>query len=326
MAEHIINQIGSADINLPTEISENDTLVFNVTNIDIESKFNGTMLTYTFPFDCEARFEVAGARGGKGNKCTDEDVGKGALLKGNFTFCEGDTLLICVGGAGTDHGGSLSDGTTGAGGGGTFIVKKSTDGTGDTYKGSGVGNDWKVKPLVVSAGGNGGRDVGYSGVGTVYHGVATTEENRILGVHCGGGYSFTYVSSYSGTEFLNGATGGLKSTVRGGTSYAGFGGGGAAKDDNEGAGAGGWYGGNLTTSACSYISDEATNIERIDGYNFGEGYFKITFLNIFANTSSINARCKVNGEIKNVSSMKIKVNGVWKEVSELKSKINGEWK
>lgn len=308
---------------LPSKISKNDTLVFNVTNTNTETKYNGTMLTYTFPFDCGVRFEVAGARGGKGSQCTNEQVGKGALLKGDFTFQKGDTLLICVGGAGTDFNGNAHDGTTGAGGGGTFIVKKTIDGTGDTYSGTSVGNGWKVKPLVVSAGGNGGRDIGYSGSGTVYHGLATTvEDGRSLGQHSGGGYSEGYNDTTSGKTFLKGGQGATYSYSRGDRSYSGFGGGGGNVDDGEGGGGGGYYGGARTISACSYISSEATNIERISGYNFGEGYFKITFLK----TPSINARCKINGAIKNVSSMKIKVNGAWKEVSELKSKVNGAWK
>lgn len=322
MAEYIVNQVGSTTMTLPPKISKNDTLVFNVTNKDIGTKYNGTMLTYTFPFDCGVKFEVAGARGGKGNQCINEqEVGKGALLKGDFTFQEGDTLLICVGGAGTDFNGIFSDGTTGAGGGGTFIVKKSTDGTGDTYSGTGVGNGWKVKPLVVSAGGNGGRDIGYSGSGTVYHGLATTENNRTLSSYSGGGYYDQYNDTKSGKAFLKGGLGATYSYTRGDMSYSGFGGGGGNVDDGDGGGGGGWYGGARTISACSYISSEATNIERISGHNFGEGYFKITFLK----TPSINARCKINGVIKNVSSMKIKVNGVWKEVSGLKSKINGIW-
>lgn len=322
MAEYIINPVGSATMTLPTKIVKNDTLIFNVTNTVVNYKYNGTMLTYTFPFDCEALLEVAGARGGKGNRCTDEQVGKGAVIKGSFTFKEGDTLLIAVGGAGTDHGGNASDGTTGAGGGGTFVVRKSIDNTGDTYSGSGIGNGWKVKPLVVSAGGNGGRDVGYNGSGTIYHGLASTEADRTLAGLSGGGYSNRYSNTNAGTHFLAGAQGATNNAVRNGTSYAGFGGGGGNQDDNFGGGGGGWFGGTIGMSACSYISAEATNVERVSGANFGEGYLKITF----TKTSSINAKCNVDGSIKNVSGMKVKVNGVWKNVVEVKSKINGVWK
>ena len=309
---------------LPPKISKGDVLYFNVTNTATTSKYNGTMLTYTFPFDCEVMLDVAGARGGKGNGCNNDQVGKGAFLRGVFNFSKGDTLLMCIGQAGTDHGGSTSDGTSGAGGGGTFIVKKSTDGTGDIYTGAGVGNGWKVKPLVVSAGGNGSQDVGYSGVGTIYHGLATTEADRTLKANSGASYSSRYsTDANSGTNFLAGAQGATANYSRSGTSYAGFGGGGGNSDDGAGGGGSGWFGGlRGAMSACSYISPEATSVERLSGNNSGEGYFKIMFRKI----SSVNARCKVNGEIKNVSSMKIRVNGVWKEVSGVKSKINGTWK
>lgn len=322
MSEYIINEVGSSTITLPSKILKNDTLVFNITNSDIATKYTGTMLTYSFPFDCNVRLEVAGARGGKGNKCTDNQVGKGALLKGDFTFFKGDTLLICVGQAGTDHGGSTGDGTTGAGGGGTFIVQRSLDNTGDLITDTGAYKDWRVKPLAISAGGNGSRDVGYSGTGTVYHGLATEGKAPTYAEYSGGGYNASHTTTNAGKSFLSGASGATASYSRGGTSYAGFGCGGGNKDDGEGGGGGGYFGGTTSSSASSFISDEATNVERVDGYNFGEGYFKITFLS----TGSINAKCKVNGEIKSVSSMKIKVNGVWKEVTEIKSKVNGVWK
>lgn len=322
MAEHIVNKVGSPSMTIPSKVSKNDTLIFNVTNTTTEKKYDGTMLTYTFPCDCKVKLEVAGARGGKGNKCTDAQVGKGALLKGDFTFSKGDTLLICVGQAGTDYSGRHSDGVTGAGGGGTFIVKKSTDGTGDTYRGSGVGKGWKVKPLVISAGGNGGRDIGYSGTGTIYHGLATTEAKRGLENYSGGSYSDYYNGDTSGKSFLTGARGSTHNYTRNSTSYAGFGCGGSNKDDGEGGGGGGYYGGTLTMSACSYIDSSATNVERTSGYNFGEGYFKITFLKV----DSINARCKIDNSIKNVSSMKVKVNNSWKDVARVMTKVNGVWK
>ena len=125
-----------------------------------------------------------------------------------------------------------------------------------------------------------------------------------------------------GKSFLSGGNGASDYYSRAGFSVAGFGGGGGSRDDGEGGGGGGYYGGTVTSSACSYISDEATNTDRVKGENFGHGYLKITFLKV----GSINARCKVNGEIKNIESAYIKSNGVWKEVSEIRFKQNGAWK
>ena len=324
MAEYIVNGVGSPIMNLPSKILTGDTLVFNITNNEEIYKYEGTMLTYTFPFGCEVILEAAGARGGKGNQCTDDQVGKGAVLKGTFTFLTGDTLLMCIGQAGTDFKGSYSDGTSGAGGGGTFITKKTTAERGNTYEGSGVGNGWKVEPLIVSAGGNGGRDVGFSGAGTVFHGLATTESYGQEMSRSGGGYSTCFFdTASSGRSFLQGGQGATGNYTRQSTSYAGFGGGGKNDDDGYGGGGGGWYGGLTTKSSCSYISDEAKDIERLSGENFGEGYFKITFL---TSPHTISARCKINGRVKQVKSMKIKTGGTWKEVLELKSKINGVWK
>ena len=324
MAEYIVNEVGSPIMSFPSKILTGDTLVFNTTNDEERYKYEGTMLTYTFPFDCEVILEAAGARGGKGNQCTDDQVGKGAVLKGTFTFSTGDTLLMCIGQAGTDFQGSYSDGTSGAGGGGTFITKKTTGERGDIYNGSGVGNGWRVDPLIISAGGSGGRDVGYSGAGTVLHGLATTEDYRGISIQCGGGYSTSYSDTVvSGRSFLEGGQGATGNYTRQSTSYAGFGGGGENSDDGYGGAGGGWYGGTVTKPACSYISNEAKDVVRLSGQNFGEGYFKITFL---TSPRTVSARCKINGRVKQVKSMKIKTNGTWKEVLELKSKINGVWK
>ena len=323
MAVYDYNALGTDSVIAPEKLVKGDVLVFNPTHIiQNDMNYTGTLLDYTFPFDCTVRMDVAGARGGKGNKCNDSQVGKGARVSGNFKFLKGDKLLILVGQHGTDHGGKAADGTTGGGCGGTFVVKKVANG--DLFLGSGVGNNWKVIPLMIGAGGNGGRDIGYSGSGTVYHGLGTSTAQASYSSYSGGGYStqFSTSNEKSGRSFLSGGKGARDYFNRGGFSVAGFGGGGGNKDDGEGGGGGGYFGGTLTSSAVSYISNDATNTDRASGENFGHGYLKITFLKV----DSINARCKVNGEIKSVSSMKIKVNGVWKDVVGAKTRINGVWK
>lgn len=324
MTAYIVNELGTTKCDFPMEIREGDSLRFNVTSLVESKKYQGTMLTYTFPFDCEVSIMACGARGGKGNGCSDSQVGKGAYMQGDFVFKQGDTLLMCIGQAGTEVITSSSDGATGAGGGGTFVVKKMEDGTGDVFRGAGTYNGWKVTPLVISAGGNGGRDVGFSGTGTVYHGVAYEGKLPTYGDYSGGGYRSNHEAARAGKSFLSGASGATAIYDRGSSkSCAGFGCGGGNQDDEEGGGGGGYYGGTTTSSATSYISPEATNVERYDGYNFGEGYVVITFNTV---PKPVDIRCKVNGVIKQGESMKVKIANEWKDVVGAKTKINGAWK
>ena len=328
MASYTYNKAGSATGTLPDKIVSGDTLRFNVTNSKVDTRYLGTMLTYTFPFDCTVQIDVAGARGGKGNGADTETVchGKGARIKGECSFKEGDTLLMCIGQAGTDSGVSTRDGSTGAGGGGTFVVQKTT--SGDIYEGAGVGNGWRVTPLIISAGGNGSRDIGYSGKGTVYHGLAS-EGSRppSYSSYSGGGYSTQYYMNdgTNGDCFLSGAFGGSDAFERSTSiSYAGFGGGGSNRDDEEGGGGGGYYGGTLKSSATSFVASNVKAISRKDGTNNGQGFVIITFVEVIG-AKTLNARCKVGGQIKNVNNMYVKVEGNWREVFDIRFKQEGNW-
>lgn len=328
MASYVYNKAGSATGTLPTEIVSGDTLRFNVTNTAGGTNYSGTMLTYTFPFDCTIQIDVAGARGGKGNGADTATAchGKGARIKGECSFKKGDTLLMCIGQAGTDSGTDKSDGSTGAGGGGTFVVQKTT--SGDIYSGEGVGNGWRVTPLIISAGGNGSRDIGFSGSGTVYHGLASAGSEPTYNIHSGGGYSTQYgfgtVDNY-GKSFLSGAFGGTHTYSRNNSaSYAGFGGGGSNRDDGEGGGGGGYYGGTLTSSATSFVADTVTAISRKNGTNNGQGFVIITFVEV-KGAKTLNARCKVGGQIKNANNMYVKVEGNWREVFDIRFKQEGNW-
>lgn len=327
MASYVYNKVGSATGTLPTEIVSGDTLRFNVTNNMGGTNYSGTMLTYTFPFDCTVQIDVAGARGGKGNGVGSVTTyhGKGARIKGECSFKEGDTLLMCVGQAGTDSGTDTGDGSTGAGGGGTFVVQKTT--SGDIYEGAGVGKGWKVKPLIIVAGGNGSRDIGFSGSGTVYHGLASTGSQPSYGAYSGGGYSTQYYMNdgTNGESFLSGASGGTDVYSRNNSaSYAGFGCGGSNRDDGEGGGGGGYYGGTLTSSATSFVDGTVTVISRKNGTNNGQGFVIITFVEV-KGAKTLNARCKVDGQIKTVDNMYVKVEGSWREVSDMRFKKEGVW-
>ena len=81
MASYTYNKAGSATGTLPDKIVSGDTLRFNVTNSKIDTRYSGTMLTYTFPFDCTVQIDVAGARGGKGNGVGTETTLHGKLQR-----------------------------------------------------------------------------------------------------------------------------------------------------------------------------------------------------------------------------------------------------
>jgi hypothetical protein len=325
MTEFIYNQVGSTEITIPNAISVNDSILFNITNTEVAKKYNGTMLAYTFPFDCKARLNAYGARGGKGNQCTDEQVGKGARASGIFEFKKDDTLLICVGQAGTDftYNGTTRDGTTGAGGGGTFVVVKTENETDDTYNGEGIGNGWKIKPIVIGAGGNGGKDIGYSGAGTIYHGLYTSSFTSHLGEnYCGGSYNAYSNATTAGKSFLSGTQGATANSSRVSTSYAGFGGGGGNKDDGWGGGGGGYWNGTNTRSATSFVSPIALEQDGEGGANLGEGKFIIEFLEI----PVIDGQCKINNEYREIETMSVKVDNKWRETVATYVIIDNEWK
>ena len=320
---HVVNPVGSTVCTYPTKLTAGDFLRFNVTNTTTATKHTGTMLTYTFPVDCEVIIYAVGARGGKGNKCTDEQVGKGANAQGVFNFKKGDTLLMCVGQAGTDFSGSYSDGATGAGGGGTFVCLKMENGIGSTYTGSGVGNGWVIKPILIGAGGNGGRDVGYSSSGTIYHGQGFGGSSPTYATYSGGGFAYSHTTTNAGETFLSGASGATANYTRSSTSYAGFGCGGGNKDDGEGGGGGGYHGGTLTVSAYSYIDTELAGLyHSIAGDNFGEGYIEIEFMQI----SGASVRANVNGTWKESKEVKVNVNDTWKDAKQIFVNVNGTWK
>lgn len=341
MASYTANAVGSSTLSLPSKVKKNDTLTFNITNTTVSTKYTGTILSYTFPCDCTVKIEAKGARGGYGNLYTygltdASRSGSGAYVYGTFTFAEGDQVLILVGQAGTDamtSTGSTKDGTSGAGGGGTFIVKKTTSGstfTGSSTNGSNAYNGWIVSPLIIAAGGNGTRDNGYSGTGTIYGGLHTTgTKPTYASTRTGGGFDTAYgtnnsnSSSYGyGLSFLNGGLGSQYYYTRNSiTSHAGFGGGGCNADDNQGGGGGGYYGGIATASACSYIASEATDTGGASDSNAGEGIVTFTFLKV----KSATAHIKVGGTWHEPEAVYVKQNGVWVEAEGLYVKSNGTW-
>lgn len=296
-SEHIINEKGSTTFNYPEKINVGDKLIFNITNTNEATGYMGTLIPYEIPVGCKIKITAKGSRGGYGNFYTyavsdTTKSGKGASCTATFEFKKGDKLLLLVGQHGKDAAktaGSTRDGVTG-GGGGMSVVALEDDTASYTFVGHTKNNSTqyagrKYKPLIVAAGGNGARDNGYSGTGTVYHGQAHTTSAEAVGntssSNCPGGTFSKQVntnhgdnSNYRhGLSFLYGGLGSQYDYVRNNmSSLGGFGGGGSNYDDGNGGGAGGWISGYRGAAARSYIdSTIATDRSSIAGDNADDG-------------------------------------------------------
>ena len=305
-SEHIINEKGSTTFNYPEKINVGDKLIFNITNTNEATGYMGTLIPYEIPVGCKIKITAKGSRGGYGNFYTytvsdTTKSGKGASCTATFEFKKGDKLLLLVGQHGKDAAktsGSTRDGVTG-GGGGMSVVALEDNTASYTFVGHTKNNSTqyagrKYKPLIVAAGGNGARDNGYSGTGTVYHGQAHTTSAEAVGntssSNCPGGTFSKQVntnhgdnSNYRhGLSFLYGGLGSQYDYVRNNmSSLGGFGGGGSNYDDGNGGGAGGWISGYRGAAARSYIdSTIATNRSSIAGDNADDGIIIFEILEI----------------------------------------------
>ena len=345
MANYVINEVGSRTKNIPSKLSKGDTLRFNITNNSTTNPYLGYFIDYEIPADCTLKIEAYGARGSYGNLYTygltsSTRSGNGAYIYGTFTFNGGDKLLMAVGQHGKDamtSTSSTSDLTTGAGGGATTIAKKVSS---SSYQFVGSSNNdstqyagWYLEPLIIAAGGNGSRDNGYSGTGTIYGGQADTTDAESIGTTNTSGTGATFSkevgsvsensSSYGyGRSFLNGNLGSMYYYSRSSTyALAGFGGGGSNLDDGNGGGGGGWIAGYRGSAAKSYRKSGIVGGSESD-YNAGDGYIVMTVMDI----KTLNSYIKVNNIWKEVDSAYTKVNGIWREIDSLTPKVNGVWK
>ena len=305
-SEHIINEKGSTTFNYPEKINVGDKLIFNITNTNEATGYMGTLIPYEIPVGCKIKITAKGSRGGYGNfyNYTVSDStksGKGASCTATFEFKTGDKLLLLVGQHGKDAAktsGSTRDGVTG-GGGGMSVVALEDNTASYTFVGHTKNNSTqyagrKYKPLIVAAGGNGARDNGYSGIGTIYHGQAHTTSAEAVGstsnTNCPGGTFSRQVntnhgdnSNYRhGLSFLYGGLGSQYDYARGSmSSLGGFGGGGSNYDDGNGGGAGGWISGYRGAAARSYIDNTiATDRSSIAGDNADDGIIIFEILEI----------------------------------------------
>lgn len=342
MANYVINSVGSTTKTLPSKLSKGDTLRFNITNSSSSNPYLGYYLDYEFPANCTVKIQAYGARGSYGNLYTSgltssTRSGSGAYVTGTFEFKKGDKLLMAIGQHGKDamtSSSSTSDQCTGAGGGATTIAKKVSSSSyqfvGTSTNNSNVYSGWYVEPLIVAAGGNGSRDNGYSGTGTIYGGAGYTDGTaEALGGSSlvGGAFSKEYGSSSSnsssynyGRSFLQGGLGSMYYYTRSTYAMAGFGGGAANTDDGNGGGGGGWVSGVSGVSAKSYLSTNCTDRSSSGDYNSGDGYVVMTIIKCQSF-----GYVKVNGVWKPMSNILVKKNGSWKNGASLKGKHSGSW-
>ena len=274
----------------------------------INCDYSGSVKNLTLPAG-QYKFECWGAQGGHG---IDVTLGHGGYSVGKITIKHNTTLYFYVGG--------------------TDIRISSTS----------------LYARVIVASGGGG--IGYNSTPGVGGGLV------------GGDGNTTGKTGLGGTQTAGGASAGTKSTAgsfgQGGNgqqdSYAAAGGGGGWYGGSSGyvaANDGGYSGGGgsgyvYTSSTASnypfgcllnssyYLTDASTiggnqsitepNGTSVMGHS-GNGYIRITVLEISSGGGGINGKVNVGGTWNNISNMYVKVNNVWNSVTEAYIKKNGEW-
>ena len=263
---------------------------------------------WTVPTSGKYSIAIAGAGGG-GNT-----AGKGAVLYGEFTFTQGDTLRILVGQLGT-----ASTNNSGGGGGGSFVWKTASttepliaagggggDGGGPTYAGvnaslttSGTAGTWGAAGTPNTPNGSPGAG-GTNGSA----GVTADASGNSWDAAAGAGWkgNSTTAAQFTGTPNnalspLNGGTGGASFSLSG-INEGGFGGGGGGGGDANSAssvgGGGGGYSGGGNGSNDSSIDrgagggggsyNSGTNTTSAVASTLAHGYVTITSLGPALNT------------------------------------------
>ncbi len=240
---------------------------------------------WTVPETGTYRIEVWGAEGGSG---LGGAGGRGARMRGDFSFTTGDVIKILVGQEGQDWSGSCEGG---GGGGGSYVTTSSNSpliiaggGGGASIYSSDLS---RMNGTTSTSGQNGTSNGGSSGMG--YGGTGGNGSLTANGSGSGSGGGGLLTDGMTGTDgpeggdaFINGGAGGVQN--RGGA--GGFGGGGSGR--HTGAGAGGYSGGGCGgyTSSCSSCGggggggsyNSGTNQSNSSGVNTGHGEVTITKL------------------------------------------------
>jgi hypothetical protein len=225
--------------------------------------------------------QAYGAQGGGANG------GLGAMMSGEFSLTQNDTIYVLVGQAGLTQSGQPN---SVGGGGGTFVVKSPANAVGDILliAGGGGGSPATYSALRdATTAQNGNNGVGSSSSangGTAGNGGGQTSRGGGGGGYFGNGLP-TSGSFLGGSSFTNGGFGG-NITVNG--IVGSFGGGGSAYQTGfRGAGGGGGYSGGgaaYVTADANTISgggggsyNSGTNQVNAGGLNTGNGFVVFTY-------------------------------------------------
>ena len=274
----------NGDNNLQGEVSIskiNNKFTYNFSRIT-NFAYSSNIVTYSIPKTGNYIIEAAGAEGTTGNNYsyTGDSLngGKGATISSTFSLNKGDVLYIVVGGQGSVTDATAIDGTSGAGGGGSFVFKKIPSITNSKYQIT--KNSEYLEVLLVAAGGGGSTDNSYR---SKYNGTLSSGADGIGATWIspgGAAYSTitksdTVSSSASNvlgiSQFITYNSVGSYYTRNSGVCRGGFGGGGCA-DDNPSYG-GGWSTG---TSYAATSFSSGVNTAGTTGSRSGNGYVKIT--------------------------------------------------
>lgn len=267
--------------------------------------YTGSEEVYTVPYDGTYTIEAAGAEGTLGSKCEGLKTGKGAKISADFDLTAGDKLHIIVGGQGSvDTASNASDGVSGAGGGGSFILKEipyNSKLSDSNYKEDIAkhqfnitsNTNYSLESLLVAAGGGGTSDCartqnsrvnGPDGNATSYFNSIDTSLERSKAYSANKLTSNTTSSSNFLSVLAYGSYISSNKTIyfRGYYKYnnsvciGGFGGGGCA-DDSRSYG-GGWNFATDTNSSSHYTAGSwalYNNATGVNGYQSGNGYVTI---------------------------------------------------
>jgi len=216
-------------------------------------------------------------------------TGRGAIVKGRVKLNKGEIITIAVGQTGS----AGNNGSWASSGGGTFVVRKSTN-TPLFVAAGGVANNDQNSGIDGSLNPSGAQSPNSFAVGTLGNG--GTGGNSLSGagggfLSAGGATTGTYVAVTAGGGFNNGLVGGNGNNGANG----GFGGAGGAESLSVGAngGSGGYTGGSGASgrgsggAGGSYINPIATNVATSNGtYDSLTGFNGVDIVNLNSFNSS----------------------------------------
>ena len=277
---HIDGEIASNETALLAEIAKKYFQEKEKQFSNFHFDYTGSLQTFIIPNDGNYEIEAIGAAGSGGNTYGTNFTskgGKGAKIVAHFRFNKGEVIDIVVGGIGTSKQATQKEGTSGGGGGGTFIFKRIEKVSDDRYQFT--KGDIKYETLLVVAGGSGGEDSGhYNRNSSGYDGEASNYKspNNFTAYST---YTYSDQSSDSDSQvkcipqFIKYDAKGTFYENGDGISRGGYGCGGSR--NNDFAPGGGWCQGSNSGQATSWSLD--TKAVGTDGFNENNGSVTIKY-------------------------------------------------